>query len=72
MMTMEEKLQTLAKAIGVNGAKYVCYNGVDYLILPEPLCKDSKSLCFNPYVSEPNYSILLSISVNSVEWLFGL
>jgi hypothetical protein len=59
MMTMEEKLQVLAKAIGVNGAKYVCYNGVDYLLLPEPLCKDSKSPCFNPYISDVNYRYII-------------
>ena len=59
MMTMEEKLQTLAKAVGVNGAKYLCYNGSEYLLLPEALCKDSKGVCFNPYISDVNYRYII-------------
>ena len=58
MMTMEEKLQTLAKAIGVNGAKYVSYDGDEYLLLPEPLMKPPlPSLIFNPYIdaNEANF-----------------
>jgi hypothetical protein len=57
MMTMEEKLQTLAKAVGVNGAKYVTYCGDDYLLLPEPLPIKLPSLRFNPYIdaNEANF-----------------
>ena len=58
-MTMEEKLQVLAKAVGVSGAKYLCYNGSEYLLLPEALCKDSKGVCFNPYISKANYRYML-------------
>lgn len=60
MMTMEEKLQVLAKAIGVNGAKYVCYRGDEYVLLPEPLMKPPlPSLIFNPYIDVNEFNFIL-------------
>jgi hypothetical protein len=59
MMTMEEKLQTLAKAVGVNGAKTMHFLGECWLIMTEPLTSEHRTLSFSPYTMEQDYSYLL-------------
>ena len=60
MTTMEEKLQTLAKAIGVNGAKTMHLCGEYWLILPERLTCWHKNLSFSPYNKMDDYRHILS------------
>ena len=59
-MTMEEKLQTLAKAIGVNGAKYRANASGEYLLLPEPLpVFGLPTLRFNPYTDTSDFDFII-------------
>jgi hypothetical protein len=60
MMTMEEKLQTLAKAVGVNGAKYRTNASGEYLLLPEPLPMFGlPTLRFNPYTDTSDFDFII-------------
>ena len=59
MMTMGEKLQTLAKAIGVNGAKTMHLCGEYWLILPERLTGEHRNLSFCPYTKADDYRHVL-------------
>lgn len=60
MMTMEEKLQTLAKAVGVNGAKSVSFfDGQQYLLLKDYLSSFSNSLLFNPYYRAEDFDYIV-------------
>jgi hypothetical protein len=60
MMTMEEKLQVLAKAVGVTNAKTMHLLGDYWLILPERLTCWHKNLSFNPYNKLDDYRHILS------------